>query len=592
MRPVLVFVGSPSTDRLTREGSTLEAIGGAAFISALAARAAGAETGIVARIPPILPDEVARVFGPGGLDRRGLVHENGSLPAFHITYDEADRASYTHVDNGLEEKLCAADFPQAWLEVPVVHLAAIGEDAQRQLTMLEGLRSRGFKGRISAGTYRRMILLNPEAARRLLRLSDLFFCNAEEFGLLCPDGPPDGVTVCVTQGPEGVRVYGGPHAGDHLPAPAEVVDATGAGDAFCGGFLAGVVTGAEPVAMGMEAARVVLTGMGAAPLIASVSAGIGPRAIAVPDRIALVAERLSTVARAATLDFTYAPHLPAGHSQALPMLCIATMHQFGFWTSDPARGWLAPMYAEIDGVRYKGSDFVWAAFAQAARNDPSLFDARRMANERSLLPEICKADDGTCPLPEVESFIDLHVAHGQAMLERWPDGYASLVADCNAHEKPVQRLLEHLAALPGYGEDPLLKKANLLAIVLGNRPENFLQLRDPEHIRPIVDYHLMRGCLRTGCIDLVDPDLERRSRARQWVDAKEEQAIRDAAKTAIDALVGQSGTSVAAVDGFFFTLGRRLCLETEEPRCGECPLEPACGKQVERFQPVFRTSYY
>ena len=166
------------------------------------------------------------------------------------------------------------------------------------------------------------------------------------------------------------------------------------------------------------------------------------------------------------------------------------------------------------------------------------------------------------------------------------------MADCNAHPTPVRRLLEHLAELPGYGEDPLAKKANLLAIVLGNRPEHFLELRDRESIRPIVDYHLMRGCLRTGCIDLLDPELARRSAQRLWVDGVEERAIRDAAKVAIDQLVVQSGTSVAAVDGFFFTLGRRLCLETEVPRCGECPLESVCGQYTERFQPVFRTTAY
>jgi sugar/nucleoside kinase (ribokinase family) len=590
--PQIVFIGSPSTDRLTRGGATREAIGGAAFISALAARAGGADVGIVARVPPLLPASIAQTFGPGGLAREGLVPADGALPTFHILYDEADRATYTHLDNGLEDQLCAADLPASWLMAPWVHLAAIGEDANRQLAFLDGLESRGFSGKISAGTYRRMIERNPEAARTLMSRSDLFFCNEEEFGLLCSDELPEGTVICVTRGSEGVRIIGGPSAGEHAPPPADVVDATGAGDAFCGGFLSGVVTGQDPVSSGAEAARRVLSGVGASTLIEEVAAGIGARALAIPERIDRVAQTLSQVARAAILDFTYAPHLPEGHPQALAMLCISTMHQFGFWNSDPAKGWLTPMYAEIDGIRYKGSDFIWAAFARAAREDPSLFDLDRMATEAGLLPRICMADDGTCPLPELETFVELHMAHGQHMLRCWPGGYTELVEECNSHSAPVQRLLEHLSVLPGYAEDPLAKKANLLAIVLGNRPEHFLELRDREHIRPIVDYHLMRGCLRTGCVDLVDPDLQRRSEARQWVDGVEERAIRDAAKIAIDRLVDRSGTSVAAVDGFFFTLGRRLCLEMEQPRCDECPLEPACGKHIERFQPVYRTSFY
>jgi len=591
VHPQLVFIGSPSIDRLTRDGRTREAIGGAAFISALAARSSGTSVGIVARVPPQLPDPIASCFGPGGLDRRGLVSEGGALPTFHIRYDEGDRATYTHVDNGLEDQLCAADLPDEWLGAPWVHLAAIGVDASRQLAFLDALRARGFGGQVSAGTYRRMIIQNPGAARALLARSDLFFCNEEEFDLLCPAEPSGGV-ICVTRGSKGVRVIGGPVEGDHAPAPADVVDATGAGDAFCGGFLAGLVTDSDPVRSGSEAAHRVLGGLGASSLIEAVSAGVGQRVQTVQSRIDRVAQTLSEVAQEAILDFTYAPHLPAGHAHALEMLCISTMHQFGFWTSDPEAGWLSPMYAEIDGVRYKGSDFIWAAFARAAREDPSLLDVERMATEAELLPGICIADDGTCPLPELESFVELHLAHGQAMARLWPGGYAELLAHCNAQQAPVQCLLDQVARLPGYCEDPLAKKANLLAIVLGNRPEHFLRLSDRENIRPIVDYHLMRGCLRTGCVDLLDPDLERRMTGRQWVDAIEERAIRDAAKIAIDRLVAQSGTSVAAVDGFFFTLGRRLCLETETPRCGECPLEPACGKHIERFQPVFRTSFY
>ena len=59
---------------------------------------------------------------------------------------------------------------------------------------------------------------------------------AEEFNAF--SGPPGSTIVCATRGPEGVVVHGGPHAGEHTVPPAHVVDATGAGDAFCGGFLA------------------------------------------------------------------------------------------------------------------------------------------------------------------------------------------------------------------------------------------------------------------------------------------------------------------------------------------------------------------
>ena len=70
--PEVVAVGCPSTDVLRSEAGARQAMGGAAYITALAARVAGARVGLVARVPAQLPVAVARAFGPGGLDRLGL----------------------------------------------------------------------------------------------------------------------------------------------------------------------------------------------------------------------------------------------------------------------------------------------------------------------------------------------------------------------------------------------------------------------------------------------------------------------------------------------------------------------------------------
>lgn len=590
--PAVVFIGSPSLDQVTHaDGSVRDSIGGAAFISALAARWTGASTGVVARVPTVLPAPVAAAFGPGGLDRRGLRTDSGTLPTFHIAYDADDRATYTRVDNGLEHRLVPQDLPEGWQSADTIHLAPIGEEAGPQLRILEALRSVGATARISAGTYRRMVERDLASAQALMAGVDVFFCNAEEFALLCPDGPPADTTLCVTHGPDGVVVHQGGEVTRH-PVPATaVVDATGAGDAFCGGYLAGLALGTDPVPAGQRAAAHVLGGRGAGPLLAAVSDTVGPRVQVVPAQVARVGQSLARHARSSAFDFAAPPHLPAGHPMALSMLCISTFHQFGFWTGTAEGGWSGPMYASLDGHRYKGSDFIWAAFARAARERPELLDPARMAAEPESFLSICRADDGTCPLPHPEAYVRLHRLHGAAMTARWPGGYAELVAACNATPTPIASLLDHLGDLPGYAEDPLRKKANLLAIILANRPEGFLDDRDREHIEPIVDYHLMRGCLRTGCVELLDPDLARRVDARQWVDAVEEQAIRDACHSAIAGLVRESRTSVPAVDGFFFALGRKTCLETEPPRCDACVLE-SCARAVGRFQPVFRTTTY
>ena len=595
--PSVVFIGSPTRDLVIRGGAAQEVTGGAAFISALACRWAGAATGIVARTPTVLPATSAVVFGEGGLNRRGLSTAEGALPGFTITYDTDDRATYSEMRMGMEADLCADDIPESWMtsDCAWIHIAGIGASAAQQWSMLVDLRDRfpDWRGTVSAGTCRAMIEADMAHTQQLLQAADVFFLNAEEFALLCPEGAPEGTTVVVTRGPDGVDIWSNGTCDHHPAQPVQVVDPTGAGDAFCGGFIGATVMGkASPAEVGGRAACHTLEGLGSAPLAHWVAAQVQARADDDPDQRRRMASLIQTHGQAAAFDFSAAPHLPADHPMALPMLCIATLHQFGFWTADVKDGWEGPMIAELDGQRYKGSDFIWAAFSRAARDDPSALSFERMAKQHDLFASICTADDGTCPVPDLATHQALHMSHGITMQRQFPRGYAELLTRANRSPAPVATLLSVLRSIPGYASDPLEKKANLLAVILAARPERFLDARDPQNIAPIVDYHMMRLCLRTGLVDIADPDLERRLCDRMWVDTVEELAVRQATGRAILRLVEDTGCTVADIDGLFFRLGRTVCLETTEPDCEACPLAAECAQHTGRFQPVYRTSAY
>ncbi len=597
--PDIVFIGSPTIDTVVRRGRAKEATAGAAFISALAARWVGATAGIVARVPRRLPEEAAKVFGDGGLHRGGLTCADGELPGFRIEYDDEDRATYSLMNVGMERDLCADDIPESWLShhTDWIHIAGVGASASQQLQILYGIRKHApeWEGILSAGTCRAMIEEDRESTLALMMASQFFFLNEEEFDLLCPAGlPPEFKgTLLVTRGPRGVDVLGREFAGSYPVEDIQVTDPTGAGDAFCGGFIGGFFSDPDqPVQRGIDAAALVLSDFGAAALTQPISKRVSARAAPFQAHIRSISETIQSDAAASAFDFTAPPHLPVGHPEALNMLCISTMHQFGFWYANTTNGWLKPMYAELDGVRYKGSDFIWAAFARAAKQDPTLLSLDRMTNEKDLLLEICRADDGTCPLPEPELYRKIHQTHGWVMRSKWPGGYAELVDHANQSDTPVATLVKHLSNLPGYMSDPLRKKANLLAIILANRPENFLRATDHHNIEPIVDYHMMRVSLRTGCVQILDQDLERRNKARLWIDAPEEFEIRQATSQAITEIVRRTSSTVAAIDGLFFKVGRTWCLETEEPKCEECPLSNGCQRNRRLFQPVFRTTDY
>jgi len=275
---------------------------------------------------------------------------------------------------------------------------------------------------------------------------------------------------------------------------------------------------------------------------------------------------------------------------ALETFFFNAAHQFGFWYLEDGR-YTKPMIAQAGGVNRKGSDFMFFCTQRALNQNPSFFDPVRLDS----------LDDDACDAI-------FHDDHGRNPLPMWPEhlaiirGCASwfvreqitpheLVDRANASTHPLKTFLDALREIPGYKEDPLQKKAMLLAIILENRPEHFLNVTDPESAVPIIDYHLQRSALRTGLVRVDDPALRQKIEARAEVTPADEQDIRQATYDAIQQLVELSGLSVAAVDYFFF-MNRTKCPEMTEPKCPECPVRSICKKETTLFQPVIRTTSY
>ena len=598
--PRLVVIGTPSTDRIEIRGKTLSTVGGSGFITAVAARTIGTSVGLVARVPHRLPQRIRAAFAPGGVDPGGLFLVNGSLPAFHISYDDNESATYLTIESGEEADVDAADIPRRWLTTDWVHIGPLAASAVRQLDFLDQLVRRGYQGGISAGTFGRAASIEPEVVRELFDRVDVAFLNRDEADRIYPTRMPNDTVVCVTEGRSGARRWDGSTWTTHPTEAVTALDPTGAGDAFVGGYLGGMLfDDPNPVLRGLETASVIVQGPGAAPLIEALPTGVevepdplvdGSRiAVVDPGQADLIASLLGDVARSAALDFCGSPFPDFGDAKAIDVLTVGTLHQYGFW-DDTDRGYDGPMWATIDGVRRKGSDFIWHAFTRAATGDPTVLDASRLASEPLLFDEICTADDGMCPIPDVGSHRVLQQAYGATIASL--GGMSAVVDRANSTTDPLASFLEILTTIPGFGEDPLAKKANLLALVLANRPEHFLDLRGPSTIAPIVDYHIMRTTLRTGCVAIVDSETRQHLTNRTWLGPDAESSIRRAARDAIEALCEHSGLDVGGIDGFLFSLGRRLCLETEPPKCAECPLGDVCAREVDLFQPILRTTAY
>ena len=290
------------------------------------------------------------------------------------------------------------------------------------------------------------------------------------------------------------------------------------------------------------------------------------------------------------LDYAGALYPPPGAKHALDYFFGTVLHQYGFWEDDGGR-YIGPMFARIGGERLKGSDFVWKAAARTAAGEPDFFNPDFQAE---ITPEGLAAafgdDSGACPLPIFDSHVTLARGYGRDLLGRGLTP-KKIVDAANASRHPLKTLLLALGEIPGYREDPLRKKALLLALILDRRPERFLTVKDPENWAPIVDYHNIRTALRTGMAEARDDALRSKLLRREFVTKEEEGAVRKKTFDAIVRLLESSGAGVARIDALFFG-ARKTCPEMTRPDCPRCLLETVCAKKIDLFQPVFRTTYY
>jgi hypothetical protein len=383
-----------------------------------------------------------------------------------------------------------------------------------------------------------------------------------------------------------------------IPAlSATVVDPTGAGDTFCGATLAYLLQKQHPIMAARRAvalAAEMITQVGPTALLSEdppPEAPLDARVRVNDERVPQVAEKISTLSEVSPFPFVGPQYPSVGHPKALDYFFAATLQQFSFWSERNDR-YYRPLIAKIGGVELKGSDYLWSALNRRLEQDPDFCSPERQANlGREELLAVFRADDGDDPMPALDLHLEQARHYGRDMLALGLTPQA-VVQKALASAQPLRTFLVTLDQIGGYKQDPLRKKSQLLALILNCRPEAFLPLRNDEQVAPVMDYHLMRSCLRVGLIDVLDEELKSKLINRQIVSAAEEWAVRYAAYRTMEQVVALSGKSAGAVDVFFFTNARKRCPEMTEPECGFCPLDPVCAHRKGFFQPVLRTCFY
>ncbi len=281
---------------------------------------------------------------------------------------------------------------------------------------------------------------------------------------------------------------------------------------------------------------------------------------------------------------------PLHHPRAVDFFFFICLHNYGFWHGDH-QGYVGPLVGTLDGKERKGSDLLWRIAMRQFNRDPDWFLVERLADVGAdqMKNELFVDDNGIIPFPDLQDRIKITREYGYSLALRGMTP-TLIIKNANDEKNTLATFLLLMRSVSGYDRDLFEKRQLLLAMVLHNRPEGFLRVTDPDRWRPIVDYHLMRVCLRSGVVMLDDQELGTNV-DRAWVDEEAEAEIRRQCYSALSRIQSESGRSHALND-FAFWKARKSCPEMKNPDCGKCHFHGFCAKRTEFFQPVLRTTHY
>ncbi|MEI7743033.1 MAG: carbohydrate kinase family protein [Chloroflexota bacterium] len=222
--------------------------GGNAVYGALGAAAWRSDVGMASRMGPDFPPAHIAQLERAGI---GLHLVPVAAPSIHnwVRYETGDvRAMGIWADSGshADQAIRAGELPPSIGRAVACHVAPMPFEIQAGL--VRALRSAGVPI-VSLDPHDEHVAGNEDELTALLGQVDAFLPSRREARILFGRDDPEAAArafvgagpraVVIKLGAEGSLVCGPDLVARHVPAaPARVVDPTGAGDAFCGGFIA------------------------------------------------------------------------------------------------------------------------------------------------------------------------------------------------------------------------------------------------------------------------------------------------------------------------------------------------------------------
>jgi sugar/nucleoside kinase (ribokinase family)/fructoselysine-6-P-deglycase FrlB-like protein len=277
----VVVVGNLTVDDIVHPNgeTTMASPGGNTIYAATGALIWGLSVGVVARVGADFPVAALDRLRDAGLDTGGLRPIEGPTVRNWVIYEHDGHRSWvyrTPPERRLEVAPSPEDIPTGWTDqkrdrAPVVHVAAMPFEAAAGI--VGHLRAEGRQAIVTLDTHEAWSAGRDEVLALARRLDVFVPSHGELAAILGYDDPEracrelqaEGVPAVVVKcGEKGALVSapGGPPV-RIAPPKVAVLDATGAGDTFCGGLAAGIAVGESLVVAAQRGAATAGAALGA-----------------------------------------------------------------------------------------------------------------------------------------------------------------------------------------------------------------------------------------------------------------------------------------------------------------------------------------
>src|SRR5258706_7763883 len=262
--PRVIVVGNLTIDDVVLpDGTTqMSSVGGNSLYTALGVRLWQPSVGLVTRRGEDFPRDLIPTLHTLGMATGGIVDIPGPTVRNWVVYENNGERHWiyrTPRERSREVAVQAQDLPVEWLAVkppPVVHVTAMPLEAAEAI--VDAVRRISPRAIITLDTHEDYVVDYRQRLRTLAARVDAFLpIRAELADLVGYDDPHRALTTLVSlptpmivikMGAEGVLVWNKAMGTLHQAGVSRgpVVDVTGAGDAFCGGFSGGLGLGFCP----------------------------------------------------------------------------------------------------------------------------------------------------------------------------------------------------------------------------------------------------------------------------------------------------------------------------------------------------------